>query len=644
MTPHFENPTVEEIRKLRPPRPWLSTSEEKRPANQTMGPLEVLLVLIWFGIATGLVEVAILFLRKQFTNAAMLGLLQMNRHATWMIPISEMVSFGVLGLVLFAAALIRRRLATRLVLAFCSFLAAFALLATYQGLANVAWLALSGGIAAGATRLATPHWQRLRRGVFMSLPCLGITLVGLISFETARELGNEQAAFAKLPPARAGAPNVIFIVLDTVRAQNLSLYGYHRNTSPHLAKLAQAGIRFDRARTTASWTLPSHASMFTGQWPHQLSTRLEHPLDGTYPTLAEYLRNNGYATAGFVANTFFCNAWYGLGRGFIHYEDIAVNPVEALRSTELGRGLVKLVAPASRDRPSARFARKDAATINRETLAWLDQHPKKQPFFLFLNYYDAHDPYLTTVEPAHPFGLRPRTSAERALLRDWHRSDPQKRTARDVTLAQDGYDDCIAELDGHLNRLLTALDKRGLLKNTVVLVTSDHGEEFREHGGFGHGQSLHGEVIRVPLIVSAPGLIPSGRVVRESVTLRDLPATIVDLAGLKQGSPFPGQSLARCWSEPSGDAIQTDGLILTEILEHDLKPREGWKPPRSLVLDENLYIRNNEGREEIYNLETDPGESKNLAGAAESQALLARFRALLEPIDRLDPSLNGAHP
>ena len=140
---------------------------------------------------------------------------------------------------------------------------------------------------------------------------------------------------------------MLFIVLDNVRADSMSLYGHARPTTPRLADLARGGIRFDSARSTASWTLPSHASMFTGQWPHRLSVDWMIGLDGTYPTLAEFLAGQGYATAGFVANTYYCNARYGLDRGFARYEDFRENQVvslfEVVRSTSLGKCLLRLM-------------------------------------------------------------------------------------------------------------------------------------------------------------------------------------------------------------------------------------------------------------------------------------------------------------
>ena len=150
----------------------------------------------------------------------------------------------------------------------------------------------------------------------------------------AREAGRP------LPPANS--PNVLLIVLDTVRADHLSLYGYERPTTPVLERLAKRGIRFDEARATAPWTLPSHASMFTGRWPHELGEKWMTPLRGNFPTLAEYLGDHGYATAGFVANVGYCSQETGLARGFTHYEDYVLEKLAPLRTA----GLVEYLAGA----------------------------------------------------------------------------------------------------------------------------------------------------------------------------------------------------------------------------------------------------------------------------------------------------------
>ena len=328
--------------------------------------------------------------------------------------------------------------------------------------------------------------------------------------------GREKLDEHRLVQAPAGSPNVLFIVLDTVRAESLSAYGYNRDTSPNLTRLAERGVRFDQARTPAAWTLPSHASMFTGRWPYELSTRPDRPLDGTYPTLAEVLRDKGYATAGFVGNTYFCNRWFGLDRGFLHYEDVAVCLVEILRSSDMGRALISKVAPSifTRDRPYAYFNRKDAATINHDMLSWLDSQRKGRPFFAFLNYFDAHDPYISAEGAPRHFGLRPETAEEIAALRDWLHVDKSKIPSRLLQMAIDGYDDGIAYLDDQIGRLFAALDSRGLLENTLIVITADHGELHGEHNNFGHGSHLYRQVADVPLLVVGPRNVPHGKTIR----------------------------------------------------------------------------------------------------------------------------------
>jgi arylsulfatase A-like enzyme len=599
-----------------------------------IGPGTVLVWALWIGLVTGLTELVLIVLRKQFIDPAALGALQLNRHAVWMIPASDAIILGTHGLILAALGLFRPRPAAVLAAYGLVFLSAMALLLTFRGLTTITYAVLAVGIAA---RMAPPllaHHRKLRRLMLVSLPGLVAVLAGLVAVDMGREISAHRRSFARLPKPRAGAPNVLFIVLDTVRAESLSLHGYGRKTSHHLTLLARDGVRFDRARASASWTLPSHASMFTGRWPHELSARIDRPLDAAFPTLAEYLRDRGYATAGFIANTFFCNGWYGLGRGFIHYEDLAMTPLEILRSSGLGRRLVKGSGALTRNRPGAYFERKDAPTINQQALAWIDGRPRDRPFFAFLNYYDAHDPYLASAEPARRFGRAPTARTEFATLQRWHTIDKTKLTPRDIELARDCYDDCIAGLDEQLGRLFAGLKERGLLDNTVVVVTSDHGEEFGERQGFGHGQSLHHEVIHVPLLIVAPSRVPSGRVVPGSVSLRDLPATLVDLLDLEAGSPFPGRSLADRWSVATAAPIAAAEPVLTEIVDRPPQAPPGWSPPCSLVVDETLYIRNGDGREEFYDLIADPAESKNLIGSAPARPALERSRVVL---DRLVP-------
>jgi arylsulfatase A-like enzyme len=208
-----------------------------------------------------------------------------------------------------------------------------------------------------------------------------------------------------LPPA--GAPNVLLIVLDTVRADHLSVYGYPRGTTPTLERLAARGIRFDEARAPAPWTLASHASFFTGRWPHELGVQWLTPWQGNFPTLAEYLGARGYATAGFVANAGYCSYETGLARGFTHYEDYVLARLGSLRTAGLVDAAVKtfgeLTLPLDQGRlHSPRDVvgdwffsgeRKRAEQINRDFLDWFARRREPgRPVFVFLNYLDTHTP------------------------------------------------------------------------------------------------------------------------------------------------------------------------------------------------------------------------------------------------------------
>ncbi len=417
------------------------------------------------------------------------------------------------------------------------------------------------------------------------------------------------------------------------RAESLSLYGYTRQTSPHLAELAGRGVRFDQARATAAWTLPSHASMFTGRWPYELSARPDRPLDDTYPTLAEFLRNHGYATAGFAANTYFCSQWYGLGRGFTHYEDVALTATEIVRSSIMGRYLLRRLSPGNSSRATAYFERKDAVTINHETLEWLGNRSKDRPFFAFLNYYDAHDPYLAPAAAPRHFGRTPTTFADVATLRDWLKVVTSPVSSHNLELARDCYDDCIAYLDNQVDRLFSDLQARGLLDNTLVVITADHGELLGERGEYGHGQSLHHEAVHVPLLIVAPRRVPEGRVVSTPVSLRNLPATVAELLGLEKSSPFPGRSLARHWAVDSKTAAPEDDLLLTETADEVSKNALSARCGRSLLRHDKLYMRNRDGREQLYDLAVDHAEEHDLSTSPQAQPLMAEFRETMRGID-----------
>ena len=369
--------------------------------------------------------------------------------------------------------------------------------------------------------------------------------------------------------------------------------------------------------------------MFTGRWLHELSVGWLTPLDRTQPTLAEYLGDRGYATAGFVANTWYCAADSGLARGFTRYQDFIFPELTAFKTAVLvsrsldvyqmivyfsedwleSTGLLPYVQRLWR---SLDTDRKGAAAVNRELLDWLAQRSQpERPFFAFLNYYDAHYPYQLPPGRLHRFGVEPTDNYQRILIQHWWELDKTTLSPEGVAFAAAAYDDCIADLDEQIGKLVDDLKRRGALERTWLIIASDHGESFGEHAGiFCHGKSLYETEMHVPLLVIPPGGSATRQAVNETVSLRDLAATIVDVAGLGGGSPFPGISLARFWNRPSLAAPSRPAFTsraLAEVVPNDPLHRNAWGVPKQLsplgAVKENewSYIRWEEDvREELF--------------------------------------------
>jgi arylsulfatase A-like enzyme len=519
-----------------------------------------------------------------------------------MVPVAHLGIFLVVGLPLALIGARWPRRASRWAAWALASLGLLSLLLMIQGLVPVAAAALSVGLGRPISRWIADRPRGFSRLVRLGLPPMLVAVGALGALAYYHVALEESRTVAALPAARPGAPNVLLVVLDTVAADHLALHGYHRDTMPNLSRLARRGVVFEQARSAAPWTLPSHASLFTGRWPHELGkVQAGRALDATFPTLAEFLAGHGYAAAGFVGNTYYCNSWYGLARGFARYEDylehnVLVSPAEALRTTALGRSLIRLAGTAYNVRPETVAYMKDADRVNRDFLRWLSGRRADRPFFAFLNYVDAHDPYVPPPGFDRHFGLRPESAEDLETIRNWH-TGHACASGRDKALAVDSYDDCLAYLDDRLGHLFDALQVRGLLDETLVVLTADHGEQFGEHGQFGHGRSLYGEETHVPLIVFGPAGVPEGREVADPVSLRDVAATIADLAGLAADSPFPGRSLARFWGP--GTPTETDEPVLSEVNSQANPSRVRHPRLASLVAEGKVYIRDSEGREVV---------------------------------------------
>jgi arylsulfatase A-like enzyme len=627
----------------------------KRPA----GSGSFFALAVWLGLAVGVIELLLVCIDLTFDPTRRLQLRLLNRHYLWMIPAAELIYFGACGVFLGFCARFWPKAARPIAAYLLCGLAALELIVYVRDLHRLTYILLACGfasLAAPFVRAKIRH-RPLRPGGAL---CSFIALIAALAcFSYGRALVREHRACARLGQAPAGAPNVLLIVLDTVRADALSLYGYARDTSPNLARLARRGVRFDRARATAPWTLPAHASIFTGRWPHELDVDSHRPLDGRYRTLAEALGAMGYVTAGFVANPLFCHADYGLARGFLHYEDIPVSFLEVIRAPLLGERVVKAIDFAryrlfewigeerlvrvlgddARDSYWRTRERKNAARINRDALNWISAQEPGRPFFVFLNYFDTHDPYVPPRGAGGRFGRIPSSPEERAVIRLWTSPESDHNQPRAlIEMARDCYDDCIAYLDDQLGRLFDELEARGIFENTVVVITADHGEHFGEHAGLlGHRQSVYSQEIRVPLVVTGPRRVPPQRVVSAPVSLRDLPATVVDVAGLGGQVSLPGRSLARYWESDGANEKSAAAPALSENEKNRLAENDGERWRRSIAIGDLVYIRNAHGDEELYNIETDPEEQNNLASLADSRLMLQEFRTSLQRVLAADP-------
>jgi arylsulfatase A-like enzyme len=508
------------------------------------------------------------------------------------------------------------------------------------------------GVASMLAPILRNRYRLVVRVARSTLPVLILALVGVAIWR-----GNPAIDAGRDGPERK-TPNVLLIVLDTVRFDHLSIdgSGYDRPTTPILSDLARKGVSFTGARSTAPWTLPSHASLMTGRWAFEACDGRYGAMIDSDPTLAGVLAARGFDTVGIVANTFYCTYSTGLSRDFSHYEDLPLTLATVLSSSEVGGRIVDWVGAVSASvRPDAppplqRFARIDADSINRRFLRWLDRRPAgPRPFFAFLNYFDAHDPYLVPSGAEHRFGADPRTNDDRRFLEGWWLSPEKEETADDrIELLIDGYDSCLSYLDDRLGALFRELDRRALLDETIVVITSDHGEAFGEHELYGHGVSLFEDQIRVPLIVVAPGLVPELGTREGVVSLRDVPATILDLVDVP-GPSLPGTSLARLWS---GEPADPSPAIASVSGPESFPPNSGRSPvfrgPMISTTDRNAlkYIKTFVGNgpgEELYNLSTDPGERVNLA-SPQSEALMAPLRSTIADRNESRETDRGAGP
>jgi arylsulfatase A-like enzyme len=427
-------------------------------------------------------------------------------------------------------------------------------------------------------------------------------------------------------------PNIILITLDTVRADHLSLLGYERDTTPNLKRLAQEATLYTNAISPGNMTLSSHASIFTGLYPSWHHAHFEagydqaRPLDAKYPVLAELLAGKGFDTVGMVSNYLYLSHGFGLDRGFT-YHDSAGPPLMLTKSYVLRNGVRNFLALFLEPWQYDSIFRR-AEQINDDALAVLDQeNAQRHKFFLFLNYMDAHGPYLPPGRFATLYpGRNPRMTArhygtmERQVISE---KRPLAEGERRHMISQ--YDGGIAYMDWCLGELLDQLRQRGLYDNTLLIIASDHGETFGERNMMGHGLSVYQTEVHVPLIVKYPRQTAK-EVIEYPVSLLDLMPTIFDVLGYPIPAGVQGHSLRG----PAHDLIS----------ESFMQPFVSKWNPKYLQAEQAIFsgrmkfIDSSSGSKELYDISQDPNELHNLLPSVPAPALEMRLVEFMQAAAR----------
>jgi arylsulfatase A-like enzyme len=508
-------------------------------------------------------------------------------------------------------------------------------------ISRLAHVVVAGTLAVAAVCLIVLHLMDRRRpgfirsqlaGSFSRLRwaalIIGVVLLGSIGSYQARGLVSGFGASSGV--ADAGAPpNIVLITIDTAAASHFSCYGYSRNTTPNIDRLARQGVRFENAISASSWTLPSFASMFTGLLPHQHGASGASPLSPRFPTIAAALKSKGYQTAGFNANFAYGQASQGIAQGFEVYEDGSESLSQNLHQTLAGRAFVKFVylrlgMPDSPDRQGAE-------EVNQKVYRWF-AHRERRPYFLLVNYFDVHYPYVSPPAFATRFGGLPGRAATEV---DTELATPNRNKLTDAEQSSlvAAYDDTLAYADSQIGALMQVLQKSPDWANTIVIVTSDHGEAFGQHGHYGHGWNLNREVVHVPLIMLGRG-IPVGLKLDRLVGSRRLYATILDLAdGSSQG--FAGLSpLQKVWSDKQGSST-AEPVIVSE-LEVPTLAAKLQNDYLSVTTPQWHLTRDAHGRTQLYDWVKDPEETTNLVDSPENSAVVDTLQQTLR--DRITKS------
>ncbi len=428
--------------------------------------------------------------------------------------------------------------------------------------------------------------------------------------------------------------NVLLVVLDGARPDHLSCAGYERDTTPFLDQVAREGVRFAQAVTSAPWTLPAHAAMFTGLFSVTHGATSEQPvLSGAHRVLAEHLKASGYRTAAFCTNPSVSPA-AGMGRGFDRFH------------TQRGGRLTGRAADYARRASDRVLGRRDAGArrTNRAVLDWLGA--SQDPFFAFVHYNEVHLPLRPPAPYDRMFMPRQFDGARvRAVTQGWdfHAADAPS-SAEDLAIVRALYDGALRYADMRLKELADALASQGRWDRTLLVVTADHGEDLGEHGGLGHGGGMYDTLLRVPLLIRCPRRVPRGFVVEEFAQPVDLLPSILELLGLPPaGGSVQGRALL-----VDGHATPGPDFVIAERFRADLgaRGRAGSNSEKrgadvrqkAIRTRREKFVWHSDEGNELYDLVRDRDEQQNLIERESDRAEQLRRRLFdwLASVERVE--------
>ncbi len=461
--------------------------------------------------------------------------------------------------------------------------------------------------------------------------CIVLLAVHLAAGLLTASLLPEVRRVEAFPAATDGAdrrPNILLITVDTLRSDRLSCYGSERRSSPALDRFSREAVLVQRMTSNSPWTLPSMSSLFTGRLPSALGMGGGPArLPAAVPTLAGALAAEGYLTRAIATNPWLKRE-FGFHRGFSAYTHLEEGGVSSYQLKRMFWHRLLCHGPEggeSKDR-----IRADQVTAR--ALQWLEGVPVPgQPFFLWLHYMDPHEPYSPKPAPS-PGPYRGRYLRSSGLVQTIMRGGLLE--SADLDRLQLLYDEEILAFDRQLGRLLSLLEQRGILQRSVVVVTADHGEEFLEHGGLGHGHTLYDELLRVPLLVRLPGGIPARAPWETGLQLIDLYPTLLALAGNVESHPgVQGRDMAGLFgglpdSVNSGPYTGDPLAVLSEGTQDAVN----WK---SLEMgDFKLILDRSSGRARLFSTDPLKGGEVDPAAQADADGIVSDLRHRIFELDR----------